>query len=64
MPKFTIDGVDYNTEDLSAEGNAQLASLHFLDLQMRKINDEIAIYNTAKAGYIAGLKSELVKLEK
>jgi hypothetical protein len=64
MPKFTIDGIDYNTEDLSEEGNAQLASLHFVELQMRKISDEIAIYNTAKAGYITGLKSELVKLEK
>lgn len=61
MPKFTVDGIDYNTEDLSEDGKAQLASLQFLELQMRKIKDEIAIYNTAKVGYIAGLKSELSK---
>lgn len=61
MPKFTVDGVDYNTEDLSDIGKAQLASLQFLELQMRKIKDEIAVYNTAKASYIAGLKAELEK---
>jgi len=61
MPKITIDGLDYNTEDLSENGKAQLASLQFLEFQMRKIQDEIAIYNTAKARYVAGLKAELEK---
>lgn len=61
MPKFTVDGIDYNTEDLSDNGKAQLASLQFLEFQMRKIKDEIAVYNTAKASYIAGLKAELEK---
>ena len=37
MPKITIDGVDYNTEDLSDNGKAQLASLQFLEVQMNKI---------------------------
>ena len=59
MPKFSIDGVEYNSEDLSSEGQAKLASLQFLELQMRKLQDEIAVYNTAKASYITGLKSEL-----
>lgn len=61
MPKFTVDGIDYNTEDLSENGKAQLASLQFLEFQMRKIKDEIAVYNTAKISYIAGLKAELEK---
>ena len=61
MAKFTIDGIDYNTESLSEFGKAQLASLQFLEFQMRKINDEIAVYTTAKASYIAGLKAELAK---
>jgi hypothetical protein len=61
MPKFTVDGIDYNTEDLSENGKAQLASLQFLEFQMRKIKDEIAVYNTAKASYIGGLKAELEK---
>jgi hypothetical protein len=61
MPNFTIDGTDYNSEDLSENGKAQLASLQFLEFQMRKLQDEIAVYNTAKASYISGLKSELEK---
>jgi len=61
MPKFTVDGIDYNTEDLSDNGKAQLASLQFLEFQMRKIKDEITVYNTAKVSYIAGLKAELEK---
>jgi hypothetical protein len=61
MPKFTVDGIDFNTEDLSENGKAQLASLQFLEFQMRKIKDEIAVYNTAKTSYISGLKSELEK---
>lgn len=61
MPKMTIDGIDYNTEDLSENGKAQLASLQFLEGQMHKIKDEIAVYKTAKASYIASLKVELEK---
>lgn len=61
MPKFTVDGIDYNTEDLSDNGKAQLASLQFLEFQMRKIRDEIVVYTTAKGSYIAGLKAELEK---
>lgn len=61
MPKFTVDGIDYNTEDLSENGKAQLASLQFLEFQMRKIKDEIAVYKTAKSSYTARLKAELEK---
>lgn len=61
MPKFSFDGVEYNSEDLTVDGQAKLASLQFLELQMRKLQDELAIYNTAKSSYIAGLKSEFLK---
>jgi len=61
MPKITVDGVEYNTEDLTDNGKAQLASLQFLEVQMQKLNNEIAIYNTAKNSYIALLKEELEK---
>ena len=33
MPKITVDDIDYNTEDLSENGKAQLASLQFLEMQ-------------------------------
>jgi len=63
MPKITVDGVDYNTEDLSSNGKAQLASLQFLEVQMKKLQNEINVYNTAKNSYIAALKQELEKAD-
>ena len=59
MPKITVDGIEYNTEDLSENGKAQLASLQFLEVQMKKIKSEIAVYETARNTYIALLKNEL-----
>mgnify|MGYP001185678483 FL=1 len=34
MPKLTIDDIEFNTEDLSENGKAQLSSLQFLEAQM------------------------------
>jgi len=61
MPKITVDGVEYNTEDLTDNGKAQVASLQFLEVQMTKLRNEIAVYETAKRGYISALKAELEK---
>ena len=59
MPKITIDNIEYNTEDLSDNGKAQLASLQFLEAQMSKIKSEIAVYQTARNSYVAALKNEI-----
>jgi len=61
MPKITVDGIEYNTEDLSDNGKAQLASLQFLEVQINKIKNEIAVYQTAKNAYVTALKAELEK---
>ena len=59
MPKITIDGIDYNTEDLTDNGKAQVASLQFLEAQMAKIKAEIAVYQTARQSYVKALKEAL-----
>lgn len=61
MPKITVDGIEYNTEDLTDNGKAQLASLQFLEVQMNKLKNEIAVFQTAKQAYINALKAELEK---
>ena len=61
MPKITVDDVDYNSEDLTDNGKAQLASLQFLEVQMRKLQNEISVYQTARNAYVAALKAELAK---
>ena len=59
MPRITIDDIEYNTEDLTENGKAQLASLQFLEVQMNKLKSEIAVYQTARSSYAAALKAEL-----
>ena len=59
MPKIKIEDVEYNTEDLSEAGNAQLRSLQFLETQLQQLRNEIAIYNTAKQVYVAALAAEI-----
>jgi hypothetical protein len=59
MPKITVDSIEYNTEDLSDNGKAQVASLQFLEVQMNKLKNELAVFNTAKSAYIQELKKEL-----
>ena len=61
MPKITIDEIEYNTEDLTDNGKAQLASLQFLEVQMKKLKSEIAVYQTARMSYVNALKAELDK---
>ena len=59
MPKFTVEGIEYNTEDLSENRKAQLASLQFLEVQMNKLKSEVAVYQTTRNSYIAALKAEI-----
>lgn len=61
MPKITVDGMEYNSEDLSDNGKAQLASLQFLEVQMGKLKSEISVYQTARNTYLKELKEELKK---
>jgi hypothetical protein len=61
MPKIKIGELEYNTEDLTDNGKAQLASLQFLEVQMAKLKNEIAVFQTARNAYVAALKAELPK---
>ena len=59
MPKIKIDDVEYNSEDLSDAGRGQLQSLQFLETQLQQLRNEIAVYQTAHAAYVSGLKAEI-----
>ena len=43
MPKLTIDDIEFNTEDLSANAKDQLLSLQFLEGQMKNHTKEMAV---------------------
>lgn len=55
MAKITVDGTTYQTDDLTDNAKAQLASLQFLEVQIRKLRDEISIFKTAREAYKASL---------
>jgi hypothetical protein len=61
MPKITVDNIEYNTEDLTDKGKAQLASLQFLEVQITKLKNEVSVFQTARNTYIKTLQDELEK---
>ena len=63
MPRIKIDDIEYNTEDLSENGLAQLKSLQFLEVQMQKLRNEIAVYQTARSTYSAALKADIAETD-
>jgi hypothetical protein len=61
MVKVVVDGVEYETETMSDNAKAQLASLQFLQAHIQQIQNEIAVYQTARKAYGDSLKKELNK---
>ena len=59
MAKITIDGIEYNTDNLSDNAKAQVASLQFNEAHMNRLRNELAIADTARMAYSAALKKEL-----
>ena len=60
--KITIDEVEYNLSDLSDNAKAQLANIQFVDAQIQQLNNEWAVSDTARMGYMNALKAELAKI--
>ena len=61
MAKIKIDDVDYETDQMSDEAKAQVASLQFNDVHMIRLRNELAIAETARTAYATALKKELEK---
>ena len=61
MATITIDGSEYNIEDLSDSSRAQLASLQLTDQKIAQLQADLAIAQTARNAYATALKAELSK---
>jgi len=59
MPTVTIDDKEYDTDQLSADAKAQLASLQFVDVELQRRNDQIAVLKTARMAYSKALNDAL-----
>ena len=59
MEKLTLDGVEYEIENISDDGRAQINNLKFVDEKIHQLNNELQIAMTAQIGYTLALKREL-----
>ena len=56
---ITIDGTDYNVADLSEKARHQVTNLRVTDQEIAKLQQQLAIYQTARTAYAKALKEEL-----
>jgi hypothetical protein len=61
MTILQLDGVDYDDDLLSDQGQAQLASLRFVDAQIADLKNMTALLTRAKKSYVFELKNEIIK---
>jgi hypothetical protein len=59
LRKLVLDGVEYDAELLSDHGRAQLASLQFLEAQLARLQQDAAVYRTARETYLQALKADI-----
>ena len=61
MPKITVDGIEYNTEELSEHAQKLYNSLQYTMVQLKKIENEAEIYRIAHKVLVSELQHELAK---
>ena len=62
--KIKVDDTEYLLSDLSDEAKAQIQSIQFVDAELQRLQNLIAIMSTAKIGYQIELKKQLPFLPK
>lgn len=55
----TIDGTTFKLADLSENARNQLLNLQVTDAEIKRLNQQLAIYQTARAAYANALSGEL-----
>ena len=59
MAKLTIDGKEYDTDNLSEDAKKQLMSLQICDQRIQTLQRDLAITQTARIAYADALKAAL-----
>jgi len=60
---IAMDDKEYKVEDMTDNAKAQLLNIQFVDGQIQQLKNEWAVSDTARLGYTAALKGELVKID-
>jgi len=61
MPKITIDGKEFDTEQLTEEARNQIVSIQFVDRKIQELKAGLAAYQTARNAYAKALTEILNK---
>ena len=61
MPKFIVDGIEFNSEDLSDQGNSKLESMRFVEKKLLEISLEIDIFKLALAVLLNQVAEEIIE---
>ena len=61
MATVTIDGKEYDLNDLSENAKEQLASLQFVQNELKRLEGQIAVFKTAQLTYGKALGEEINK---
>jgi len=59
--KVTIDGTEYDTDNMTEEAKSALANVQFVQNEMKVLEGRIAVFKTANSLYTQALKQELEK---
>ena len=59
MTIIKIDGKDYELDSLSDETKAQLGMVQFVDTELKKVNAQTAVLQTARMAYAKALSDAL-----
>jgi cell division protein ZapA (FtsZ GTPase activity inhibitor) len=58
---ITIDEKEYVVADLTEAARAHIANIQFVDAQIRQLNNEWAVCDTARMAYTAAFKRGLAE---
>ena len=59
MAKITIDGTEYDSENLSEEGTKLFNNIRFVQNEIVRYKSLIAVNETASQVYVSALKKEI-----
>lgn len=59
QPSITIDGTEYSLTDLSENARNQVQNLRITDQEIQRLQQQLAIAQTARKTYADALKREL-----
>ena len=58
---MTVDNFEYKISEMSDPAKTQLSNIQFVDQQIQQLQNEWAVADTARLGYQAALRGELLK---